>query len=49
MEEMEAAVNAATSDATKVWMVWMDWMMIIFLSSLILFIGSFQQDLFSLP
>ena len=46
MEEMEAAVNAATSDATK---VWMDWMMIIFLSSLILFIGSFQQDLFSLP
>ncbi len=29
---MEAAVSAATSDATK---IWMDWMMIIFLSSLI--------------
>lgn len=29
---MEAAINAATSDATK---IWMDWMMIIFLSSLI--------------
>jgi len=28
---MEAAINAATSDATK---IWMDWMMIIFLSSL---------------
>jgi len=32
MEEMEAAINAATSDVTK---IWMDWMMIIFLSSLI--------------
>ncbi len=32
MEEMEAAINAATSDVTK---FWMDWMMIIFLSSLI--------------
>ena len=32
MEEMETAINAATSDITK---IWMDWMMIIFLSSLI--------------
>ncbi len=32
MEEMEAAIDAATSDVTK---IWMDWMMIIFLSSLI--------------
>ena len=32
MEEMEAAINTATSDAVK---IWMDWMMIIFLSSLI--------------
>jgi hypothetical protein len=32
MEEMEAAINASTSDVTK---IWMDWMMIIFLSSLI--------------
>jgi len=32
MEEMETAIDAATSDVTK---IWMDWMMIIFLSSLI--------------
>ncbi len=32
MEEMEAAINAATSDVVK---LWMNWMMIIFLSSLI--------------
>jgi uncharacterized membrane protein AbrB (regulator of aidB expression) len=32
MEEMDAAINATTSDATK---IWMNWMMIILLSSLI--------------
>ena len=32
MEEMEAAINATTSDATK---IWMNWMMIILFSSLI--------------
>lgn len=32
MEEMEAAINAGTSDAVK---IWMNWMIIIFLASLI--------------
>ena len=32
MEEMEAAINAGTSDIVK---IWMNWMMIIFLASLI--------------
>ena len=32
MEEMEAAINATSSDIVK---MWMNWMMIIFLSSLI--------------
>ncbi len=32
MEEMEAAINATTSDAVK---IWMNWMMIILLLSLI--------------
>jgi len=32
MEEMEAAINAGTSDAVK---IWMNWMVIIFLASLI--------------
>jgi hypothetical protein len=32
MEEMEAAISAATSDMTK---VWMDWMMLIFLFALV--------------
>lgn len=32
MEEMEAAVNAATSDAVK---IWMNWMLIIFVASVL--------------
>ena len=32
MEEMEAAINAATSPAVK---IWMNWMLIIFVSSIV--------------
>ena len=32
MEEMEAAINAATSPAVK---IWMNWMLVIFLASII--------------